>query len=186
MLFSNADQNQDLPSSNIEQSKFTSFSSIPLNIEWSRRLGLVRLLHRVSLARESSQVVEYLGRQEAPAIGLCLKLTVRHSSFPQKALKLNRVPEHLDDTATASFLCQSSLHYYDWEIIFFICPIAFAGFNPFGHALVQFMIVWQRYNLNVSFSCSSRSSVAMSRLSTIQRYACRSAAGPRYRSLFHQ
>ena len=29
-------------------------------------------------------------------------------------------------------------------IIFLIPAIAFAGFNPFGHAEVQFMMVWQR------------------------------------------
>ncbi len=29
-------------------------------------------------------------------------------------------------------------------IIFLIDAIAFAGFNPFGQVLVQFMIVWQR------------------------------------------
>jgi hypothetical protein len=29
-------------------------------------------------------------------------------------------------------------------IIFFISAIAFAGLRPLGHALVQFMIVWQR------------------------------------------
>ena len=28
--------------------------------------------------------------------------------------------------------------------IFLISPIAFAGFNPFGQAWAQFMIVWQR------------------------------------------
>ena len=29
-------------------------------------------------------------------------------------------------------------------ISFLIPAIAFAGFNPFGHAVVQFMMVWQR------------------------------------------
>jgi len=28
-----------------------------------------------------------------------------------------------------------------------ISPIALPGFNPFGHVIVQFMIVWQRYSL---------------------------------------
>ena len=71
-------------------------------------------------------------------------------------------------------------------ISFLISAIAFAGFRSFGQASVQFMIVWQRYSLNGSSSASSRSPVASSRVSMIQRYAASNAAGPRYRSLFHQ
>ena len=54
-------------------------------------------------------------------------------------------------------------------IMCLIAPIALAGFNPFGQVLVQFMIVWQRYSLNGSSSASSRSPVASSRESMIQR-----------------
>ena len=50
-----------------------------------------------------------------------------------------------------------------------ISPIALAGFRPLGQVWVQFMMVWQRYSLNGSFSASSRSPVASSRLSAIQR-----------------
>ena len=50
-----------------------------------------------------------------------------------------------------------------------ISPIAWAGFRPFGQVCVQFMIVWQRYSLYGSSSASSRSPVASSRLSAIQR-----------------
>ncbi len=54
-------------------------------------------------------------------------------------------------------------------IIFLISAIALAGFNPLGQVLAQFMIVWQRYSLNGSSRSSSRSGVASSRLSMIQR-----------------
>jgi hypothetical protein len=49
--------------------------------------------------------------------------------------------------------------------------MALPGFNPLGQALVQFMIVWHRYTENGSLIRSSRSLVASSRESTIQRYA---------------
>ena len=50
-----------------------------------------------------------------------------------------------------------------------ISPIALPGFNPFGHVMVQFMMVWQRYSLKGSCSASSRSPVNSSRESAIQR-----------------
>jgi len=50
-----------------------------------------------------------------------------------------------------------------------IAPIAFAGLSPFGQESVQFMIVWQRYNLKGSSNSSSRWPVASSRESAIQR-----------------
>ena len=54
--------------------------------------------------------------------------------------------------------------------IFLLIPaIAFAGFNPFGQAVVQFMMVWQRYRRNGSSRSSSRSPAASSRLSTSHR-----------------
>jgi cystathionine gamma-synthase len=74
----------------------------------------------------------------------------------------------------------------DVTISFLISAIAFAGFRPFGQVLVQFMIVWQRYSRNGSSRLSSRSPVARRGCRFSQRYACNSAAGPRYRSLFHQ
>src|SRR5262245_15502068 len=71
--------------------------------------------------------------------------------------------------------------------IFSLSPaIASEGLRPFGHALAQFMMVWQRYRRNGSSRLSSRSPVASSRESVTQRVACNSAAGPRKRSLFHQ
>lgn len=48
--------------------------------------------------------------------------------------------------------------------MFWIC---FPGFNPLGQARAQFKIVWQRYNLNSSFTASRRSFVYSSRLSMI-------------------
>ena len=54
-------------------------------------------------------------------------------------------------------------------IIFLIPAIAFAGFNPFGQAEVQFMMVWQRYSRNGSSRSSSRSPAASSRLSASHR-----------------
>lgn len=54
-------------------------------------------------------------------------------------------------------------------IMCLIEAMALAGFNPLGQVLVQFMIVWQRYSLNGSSSASSRSPVASSRESMIQR-----------------
>jgi len=50
-----------------------------------------------------------------------------------------------------------------------ISAIALAGFRFLGQAWVQLKMVWQRYSLNGSFSASSRSPVASSRLSEIQR-----------------
>ena len=50
-----------------------------------------------------------------------------------------------------------------------ISAIALAGFRPLGQVLAQFMMVWQRYSLNGSSRLSSRSPVASSRLSMIQR-----------------
>ena len=81
---------------------------------------------------------------------------------------------------------RSSTHERLSRMSFLISTMARAGFKSLGHASVQFMIVWQRYRRNGSSSASSRSPLASSRLSMIQRYAARSAAGPRYRSLFHQ
>lgn len=54
-------------------------------------------------------------------------------------------------------------------MVFLICAIALAGFRPFGQVFVQFIIVWQRYSLKASSNSSSRSPVASSRLSAIQR-----------------
>jgi hypothetical protein len=54
-------------------------------------------------------------------------------------------------------------------IIFLMSAIAFAGFKSFGQDSAQFMIVWQRYRRNGSSSASSRSPVASSRVSMIQR-----------------
>ena len=64
-------------------------------------------------------------------------------------------------------------------IIFLMSAMARAGFKSFGQASVQFMMVWQRYSRNGSSSASSRSPVASSRVSMIQRYAANRAAGPR-------
>ena len=72
----------------------------------------------------------------------------------------------------SAYTCRST-------IFFLISAIDFAGLSPFGQALVQFMMVWQRYSRNGSSRLSSRSPVASSRLSMIQRLACNSAAGPR-------
>lgn len=60
------------------------------------------------------------------------------------------------------------------------------GFNPFGHVREQFRMVWHRYRLMLLSSISLRSAVRSSRESASQRYDCRSTAGPRYSSLFHQ
>jgi len=59
------------------------------------------------------------------------------------------------------------------------------GLRPFGQAFAQFMIGVAAIERNGSSRLSSRSPVASSRLSVIQRVACKSAAGPRKRSLFH-
>src|SRR5450631_352284 len=56
-----------------------------------------------------------------------------------------------------------------WAMSCLISAMAFAGFKSFGHASVQFMMVWQRYRRKGSSSWSRRSPVASSRLSTIQR-----------------
>src|SRR6185295_9970103 len=56
-------------------------------------------------------------------------------------------------------------------ISFFTSAMAFAGLRFLGQALAQFRIVWHRYSRNGSSRLSSRSPVASSRLSTIQRYA---------------
>jgi hypothetical protein len=55
--------------------------------------------------------------------------------------------------------------------------MALAGFKPFGQVLVQFIIVWQRYNLKGSSKLSNLSPVASSRESTIQRYDCNKIDG---------
>ena len=47
-------------------------------------------------------------------------------------------------------------------IFFLISAIASAGFKPFGHVLVQFIIVWQRYSLNGSSRSCKRSPSASS------------------------
>ena len=75
-----------------------------------------------------------------------------------------RAPNHIGSP-------QVTRHIQTWRstIIFLISAIAFAGFKPLGQVLVQFMIVWQRYSLNGSSRSSSRSPVASSRLSMIQR-----------------
>ena len=39
-------------------------------------------------------------------------------------------------------------------ISFLISAIAFAGLRPFGQVATQFMIVWQRYSLNVCGVCA--------------------------------
>ena len=54
-------------------------------------------------------------------------------------------------------------------IMTLISAMALAGLRSFGQASVQFMIVWHRYSRNGSSSASSRSPVASSRLSMIQR-----------------
>src|SRR5579871_3294107 len=62
-------------------------------------------------------------------------------------------------------------HSYDClsSIIFLTSAMARAGFRSFGQASVQFMMVWHRYSRKGSSSSSSRSPVASSRLSMIQR-----------------
>jgi len=42
---------------------------------------------------------------------------------------------------TQDLLIFDSYHYAETNI-FLMEPMAFAGFSPFGHALVQFIIVW--------------------------------------------
>jgi len=71
-------------------------------------------------------------------------------------------------------------------MLFLISAMASAGFSPLGQVLLQLRMVWQRYRLMLLLSASLRSAVRSSRLSAIQRYDCRSTAGPRYSSLFHQ
>ncbi len=61
---------------------------------------------------------------------------------------------------------------------FLSVAMACAGFKSFGQASGQFMIVWHRYRRKESPIASSRSPVASSRESTIQRYAASNAAGP--------
>jgi len=60
------------------------------------------------------------------------------------------------------------------------------GFNPLGHVLVQFRIVWQRYRLIELSSAALRSAFFSSLESAIHRYDCSRMAGPRYSSEFHQ
>jgi len=43
---------------------------------------------------------------------------------------------------------------YANAIAFFVSAIARAGFNPFGHVLEQFKIVWHRYRLILLFNAS--------------------------------
>merc|ERR1711920_768525 len=64
--------------------------------------------------------------------------------------------------------------------------MALPGLRFLGQTLVQFIIVWQRYNLNASSSPARRSFVDPSRLSSIHLYACIRTAGPKYLSAFHQ
>jgi hypothetical protein len=71
-------------------------------------------------------------------------------------------------------------------MLFLISAIANAGFNPFGHVLEQFKIVWHRYRLMLLLRASCRSAFLSSRESAIQRYDWRRIAGPRYSSWFHQ
>ena len=64
---------------------------------------------------------------------------------------------------------QASNQCWRSSIIFLISAMALAGLRSFGQASVQFMMVWQRYRRNGSSSSSSRSPVASSRESMIQR-----------------
>src|SRR4051812_30739356 len=64
------------------------------------------------------------------------------------------------------------LYAYSAAICFLICAIALPGFNPLGHVVAQFMMVWQRYTLNGFCNCSRRSAPYSSLLSAIHRYAC--------------
>ena len=68
---------------------------------------------------------------------------------------------------------------------FFNEATALPGLRPLGHVLEQFMIVWHRNSLKLSFSASSRSLVFSSRESSTQRYACMRTAGPKYLSDAH-
>ena len=50
----------------------------------------------------------------------------------------------LDDDAHATTRSCRNLYSRRLTISFFSSAIALAGFSPFGHAFVQFKIVWQR------------------------------------------
>src|SRR5471030_2775265 len=67
-----------------------------------------------------------------------------------------------------------------------IWPMALVGFNPFGHTLTQFIMLWQRNTLKASSRSSRRDSVSVSRLSIKKRYAASKPAGRTNLSGFHQ
>ena len=71
-------------------------------------------------------------------------------------------------------------------IVFLISAMALPGFNPLGHVREQLRMVWHLYRLMLLSSISFLSALCSSRESASQRYDCRSTAGPRYSSLFHQ
>ena len=71
-------------------------------------------------------------------------------------------------------------------MLFLISWMALPGFSPLGHVREQLRMVWQRYRLIEFSNIILRSAVCSSRESAIQRYDCRSTAGPRYSSEFHQ
>ena len=53
--------------------------------------------------------------------------------------------------------------------LFLMCAMAFPGFKCFGQTLLQFIIVWQRYNLKASSNSANLLSVKSSRESSIHR-----------------
>ena len=79
-----------------------------------------------------------------------------------------------------------NISFHQNAITFLISAIAFPGFNPFGHVLEQFKIVWHRYKLIELSSAAFLSSLCWSRESASHRYDCSSTAGPKYSSWFHQ
>ena len=64
-----------------------------------------------------------------------LSFTLHASAGSSKAA--DRRPRNLEKSAQPDHICRSTS-------IFLISAMALAGLRPFGQALAQFMIVWQR------------------------------------------
>ena len=80
----------------------------------------------------------------------CALSTARHTTSSRCA------PTHKS-------ILQNITHLYQNAMLFLISAIAFAGFSPLGHVLLQFKMVWHRYKLMLLSRASLRSAVRSSR-----------------------
>ena len=75
------------------------------------------------------------------------KLSQKNATAPPSLALARRVQPHPNPSPSwgrASQSWRGCLYTALATIIFFTSAIALAGFSPFGQALAQFMIVWQR------------------------------------------